>query len=43
MPRFQNLVYTTVLVSISGWVLYIGRDVLIPAVFGAAVVYVLNP
>ena len=41
MPRLQNLVYTTVLVSISGWVLYIGRDVLIPAVFGAAVVYVI--
>lgn len=41
MPRFQNLIYSTVLVLIAGWVLYIGRDVFIPAVFGAVVVYVI--
>lgn len=33
--------YSTVLVLIAGWVLYIGRDVFIPAVFGAVVVYVI--
>ena len=33
--------YSTVLVLIAAWVLYIGRDVLIPAAFGAVVVYVI--
>lgn len=39
--RFQTLVYGAVLALIVGWVLYIGKDVFIPIVFGILVVYVI--
>ena len=41
MMRFQQLVYGAILSLIIGWVLYIGRDVLIPIAFGAVAVYVV--
>jgi predicted PurR-regulated permease PerM len=41
MERFRTLVHGTVLVLIIGWVLYIGRDIFVPAVFGAVIVYVI--
>src|SRR5262245_31741701 len=39
--RFQTLVYGAVLALIVGWVLYIGKDVFVPIVFGILVVYVV--
>ncbi len=39
--RFQSLVYGAFLAVIVGWVLYIGKDVWVPVVFGAVVVYVI--
>lgn len=39
--RFQTVVYGSILALIIGWVLYIGRDVFIPIVFGILVVYVI--
>lgn len=39
--RFQSLVLGAVLAVIVGWVLFIGRDVWVPVVFGAVVVYVI--
>lgn len=39
--RFQSLVHGALLALIIGWVLYIGKDVLVPVVFGAVVVYVI--
>ncbi len=39
--RFQTLVYGTIFGLIIGWVLYIGRDVIIPIVFGVLVFYVI--
>jgi predicted PurR-regulated permease PerM len=39
--RFQSLVYGALLALIVGWVLYIGKAVLVPVVFGAVVVYVI--
>lgn len=41
MERLRAVVHGTVLVLIVGWVLYIGQTILIPAVFGAVVVYVI--
>ena len=41
MERLRTTVHATVLLLIIGWVLYIGRDVFVPAVFGAVVVYVI--
>ena len=39
--KFQAFVAGAVLALIVGWVLYIGKDVLVPVVFGAVVVYVI--
>ncbi len=39
--RLQSLVYSALLAVIVGWVLHIGKDVRIPVVFGAVVVYVI--
>jgi AI-2 transport protein TqsA len=39
--RFQSLVYGALLALIVGWVLYIGKAVWVPVVFGAVVVYVI--
>jgi AI-2 transport protein TqsA len=39
--RFQTLVYGAVLTLIVGWVLYVGKDVLVPIVFSILVVYVI--
>lgn len=41
MDRLRALVYGCVLLLILGWVLYIGQTVLIPAVMGAVVVYIV--
>jgi len=39
--RFQSLVSGAVLAVIIGWVLYIGKEVFVPIIFGALVVYVI--
>ena len=39
--RFQSLVYGSVFAAIFGWVLYIGKAVWVPIIFGAVVVYVI--
>jgi AI-2 transport protein TqsA len=39
--RFQTFVYGTALALIFGWVLYIGKAVFVPVVFGVLVVYVI--
>lgn len=39
--RFQSVVAGAVLAVIVGWVLYIGKAIWIPVVFGAVVVYVI--
>ena len=39
--RLQALVYGAVLALIIGWVLYIGKSVFVPIVFGVLVVYVI--
>lgn len=39
--RFRALVYGTVFAVVVGWVLYIGRDVLIPIVFSVMIMYVI--
>ena len=39
--RFQSLVYGALLAVIVGWLLYIGKAVWVPVVFGAVVVYVI--
>jgi predicted PurR-regulated permease PerM len=41
MERLRALVHGTVLILIVGWLLYIGQAILVPAVFGAVVVYVI--
>ncbi len=42
MPsRFQAFVSGAILALIVGWVIHIGKDVLVPAVFGAVVVYII--
>ena len=39
--RFQTLVYGTAFALIIGWVLYIGKAIFVPVVFGVLVVYVI--
>ena len=41
MLQLQKLVYGAILALIIGWVLYIGKNVLIPVAFGAVVVYII--
>ncbi len=41
MDRLRSLVYSAALLLIIGWVLHIGRDIFIPIVLGAVVVYVI--
>jgi AI-2 transport protein TqsA len=41
MERLRALVHGTVLLLIVGWVLYIGKDIFVPAVLGAVIVYVI--
>ncbi len=41
MERLQALVLGTVLMVIIGWLLYIGQTILVPAVLGALIVYVI--
>jgi AI-2 transport protein TqsA len=41
MDRLRALVHGSVLLLIVGWVLYIGKAIFIPAVFGAVIVYVI--
>jgi predicted PurR-regulated permease PerM len=41
MIRIQQLASGAILSLITGWILYIGRDILIPIAFGAVVVYVV--
>src|SRR5512138_3089575 len=40
-PRFQAIVHGAVLALIVGWVLHVGRDVLVPLAFGVLVAYVI--
>ena len=39
--KFQAFVFGVILAVITGWLLFIGKDVLVPVVFGAVVVYVI--
>lgn len=39
--RFQSLVYGTVFAIAVGWLLFIGRDILVPVVFSVLVLYVI--
>ena len=39
--KFQTFVFGVILAVITGWLLFIGKDVLVPVVFGAVVVYVI--
>jgi AI-2 transport protein TqsA len=41
MDRLRALVHGSVLLLIVGWVLYIGKAIFVPAVFGAVIVYVI--
>jgi len=41
MVRIQPLAHGAILAIIVGWVLYIGKNVLIPVAFGAVVVYII--
>jgi AI-2 transport protein TqsA len=41
MEKLRAVVYATVLLLIVGWVLYIGKEIFVPAVLGAVVVYVI--
>jgi AI-2 transport protein TqsA len=40
-PRFQAIVHGAILALIVGWVLHVGRDVLVPLAFGVLVAYVI--
>ncbi|MEI7745724.1 MAG: AI-2E family transporter, partial [Chloroflexota bacterium] len=40
-PRFQAIVFGAILALILGWVLHVGRDVLVPLAFGVLVAYVI--
>ncbi|MGA8889918.1 MAG: AI-2E family transporter [Anaeromyxobacteraceae bacterium] len=40
-PRFQALVHGAFLAVIAGWVLHVGREVLVPLAFGVLVAYVI--
>src|SRR5690606_36398172 len=39
--RFRAIVYATVFAVLLGWVLYIGREILVPIVFSIMVMYVI--
>ena len=41
MDRLRALVYGTVLLLCTGWVLHVGKAIFVPAVFGAVIVYVI--
>jgi predicted PurR-regulated permease PerM len=41
MDRLRVAVHSTVLMLITGWVLYIGKSIFVPAVLGAVIVYVI--
>ena len=41
MDRLRALVYGTVLLVAVGWVLHVGKEIFVPAVLGAVVVYVI--
>jgi AI-2 transport protein TqsA len=41
MDRLRALVHGTVLLLIIGWLLYIGKQIFVPAVLGAVIVYVV--
>jgi predicted PurR-regulated permease PerM len=41
VDRLRALVYGTVLLIAVGWVLYVGKEIFVPAVLGAVVVYVI--
>ena len=41
MDKLRAVVHGTVLLLIIGWVLYIGKDIFVPIVFGILVVYVV--
>ncbi len=41
MDRLRALVFGTVLLISIGWVLYVGKEIFVPAVFGAVVVYII--
>jgi predicted PurR-regulated permease PerM len=41
MERLRAAVYGTVLTLVIGWLLYIGKDIVVPAVLGAVIVYVI--
>lgn len=41
MERLRALVYGAVLLLLFGWFLHVGKDVLVPAVLGAVIVYVI--
>jgi predicted PurR-regulated permease PerM len=41
MDRLRALVHGTVLLLIIGWLLYIGKAILVPAVLGAVIVYII--
>jgi AI-2 transport protein TqsA len=41
MEHLRIAVYSTALILIVGWVLYIGQSILVPAVLGAVIVYVI--
>lgn len=41
MERLRIAVYSTLLIVTTGWILYIGKSILVPAVLGAVVVYVI--
>ncbi len=40
-PRFQAIVHGAILALIVGWVLHVGRDVLVPLAFGVLAGYVI--
>jgi predicted PurR-regulated permease PerM len=41
MDRLRALVFGTVLLISIGWVLHVGKEIFVPAVFGAVVVYIV--
>jgi predicted PurR-regulated permease PerM len=41
MERLRGLVYGTVLLVLVGWLFHVGKDVLVPAVLGAVIVFVI--
>jgi len=41
MDRLRALVFGTVLLICIGWVLHVGESIIVPAVFGAVIVYII--